>query len=147
MGRWPGAGRCWKWPELRVEAGAYIVAGAWLLLLGWRWTAALIGAAVIHEAGHLIALWACGVRVSRITVGPSGAKIETGPMEPGQELFCALAGPAAGLMVCLFWRFAPRLALCALVQSAFNLLPIYPVDGGRALRAGITGFKMQNRGP
>ena len=56
-------------------------------------------------------------------------------MEPLQELFCALAGPAAGAAVILLWRIFPEAAAAAAVQTAFNLLPVYPLDGGRAVQA------------
>ena len=51
-----------------------------------------------------------------------------------QEFFCALTGPLGGLCLLPFLRWIPRIAICAGVQSLYNLLPVYPLDGGRALR-------------
>lgn len=112
-----------------------MLAALWLLLIPLKWVLGAVLAAAVHELGHLAAVRACGGRVHAIEIGPTGARIETGPMEPGAELLCALAGPVAGGLVCLAWRWVPEAAVMALFQTAFNLLPIFPLDGGRAWRA------------
>ena len=52
-------------------------------------------------------------------------------MPPGRELLCALAGPAGSLLLAMLP--VPKLALCALIQGMFNLLPLEGLDGGRIL--------------
>lgn len=69
-------------------------------------------------------------------------QIHTGDMSPAEAVICALSGPLGGLLLTLTIGYLPRLALCALVQSIFNLLPFYPLDGGRALRAMLTNRKI-----
>ena len=105
-----------------------------LLLIPLHWLAAWIAAACIHELCHLIAIWLCGVPVQRIIIGFSGARIHTGPMTGKQEFFCALAGPFGAMLTIMYARQIPVTALFCCAQSLYNLLPIYPLDGGRALR-------------
>jgi Zn-dependent protease len=57
--------------------------------------------------------------------------METTPLTPIQEAFCALAGPMGSFLVLLMSEVLPEAALCGLFQGAYNLLPIYPLDGGR----------------
>ena len=120
--------------RLRVTGRAMILLALWVLVIPLKWVTGAIFAAAVHELGHLIALWMCGVPVAGMEIDAGGAQLRTGSMEPGEELICALAGPMAGGLVCLFWRWMPEAALCALAQTAFNLVPVYPLDGGRALR-------------
>ena len=51
------------------------------------------------------------------------------PMGRGAELLCTLAGPVAGGLTVLLWRWYPELAVAGLVQTVFNLLPVPPLDG------------------
>lgn len=121
--------------KLSVEPGAYLLLALYLLLLPFPWVGAMLLAGAVHEFGHCLALCYFGAPIGRIRIGPFGAKIETVPMEGCMVFFCALAGPLSGLMLCLFWRWLPRTAFLALCHSIFNLLPIYPLDGGRAIQA------------
>lgn len=122
--------------EFQVTGRAYLLLALWILVVPIRWAAAALTAACVHELGHLAALRLWGVKVFEIEIDIFGAKIETAPMDNGQELACALAGPLAGLTLCALWKWLPSLSIWALTQSVFNLLPIYPLDGGRAWRAG-----------
>lgn len=122
--------------EISIDGRAYIMLVLYLLLMPFQWVAAMILAGTVHEMGHCIALYLLGEPILHIGIGPFGAKIETMPMNEGKTLLCALAGPLSGLILCLFWRWIPKTAFLALAQSIFNLLPVYPMDGGRALRAG-----------
>lgn len=104
--------------------------------MGWFFP--FCAAAVFHELGHLAALLACRVPIRRLRLRLSGAALETGPMSYRQELLCALAGPAANLLLLPFGRYWPRLATLSLLLALFNLLPFPPLDGGRALRAALS---------
>ena len=106
-----------------------------MMLFPLRFLAGVLLAAVIHECGHLLAIALSGGKVQRIELHAGGARIVTEPMGEKRVLLCALAGPAAGLLTVLAWRCFPELAAAGLFQSAFNLLPIYPLDGGQAAQA------------
>ena len=119
---------------VRIEAGFWIVLGLMMLLFPVRFLLGVLLAALLHEAGHILALRLTGGRLLSVQLHVFGVRIEAAPMEPGRAAICALAGPAAGALVMLAWRWFPELALAGLLQTAFNLLPIYPLDGWQAVR-------------
>ena len=120
--------------RVEVDSGFFLVLALMLLLFPLGLVAGIVLAALIHECGHLIAVRLTGGSVLTIRLHAGGARIETAPMPPGKAAVCALAGPAAGALTIFVWRFFPELALAGLVQTVFNLLPIYPLDGGRVVR-------------
>lgn len=119
--------------NLRISGSFFILAALMLLVLPLKWLLAAALAAAVHEGAHYLALKLCRCKVLSLQVGTGGAVIETDCISRGKELFCALAGPVGGLTLLLFAKWLPRTAVCALVQSAYNLLPLFPLDGGRAL--------------
>ncbi len=120
--------------NLRISGSFFILAALMLLILPLKWLIAAALAAAVHEGAHYLALKLCRCHVLSLQVGTGGAVIKTDCISRGKELFCALAGPIGGLTLLLFAKWLPRTAVCALIQSAYNLLPLFPLDGGRAMR-------------
>ncbi len=120
--------------RVAVSAGAFIGLALLLLILPLQWLVAAAVAALWHELCHMAAVRLCGGNIRSFRVGGSGAVMVAEPMSRGRELLCVLAGPSGGLLLLLVSNWFPRLALCAGFHSLYNLLPLYPLDGGRALR-------------
>ena len=119
----------------RIEFGFCIFLACALLLVPFRLVIAWLLAITIHESFHYLAMIFMGVKVNGFKLTSRGVKLYTAPMEEYQECICALAGPLGGFLLLLLKRWMPCAALCGFVQSCFNLLPIYPLDGGRAIRS------------
>ena len=106
-------------------------------------TLCVIGAAALHEAGHLLACLLLHVPIRSFHPAPGGARICYDPCAvsyPAEALIAA-AGPAAGLLgaaacipgVC--GRQRALFGMCSLSLSLFNLLPVRGLDGGVLLAA------------
>lgn len=113
--------------------------GALLLLcIPLRWLLAAAVSILVHEFGHWCVLRLCGYHVKQWQIGACGMRLMTGPLTPVKECLCALAGPLCGMMLVFAAPVWPNLAVCALVHSMFNLLPITGQDGYRIVLSFLT---------
>ena len=142
----------WIWVASYISEGA---AAAWS---GLVFMLSLFLCVLAHEFGHIFTARAFGVATPDVTLLPIGgvARLERIPEDPRQELLIAVAGPAvnvviAAVLLVLFGAqpetanlavidstrisLADRLVSVNLFLALFNMIPAFPMDGGRVLRA------------
>jgi len=126
--------------KIIVKPDAYFFCALVLLLLPLQWIPAILLSSAIHELFHYVALRLCGEQVYALTIGAGGAVMDTTGLSNRKGIICTLAGPASCMFVLLFYRWFPRTCLCSVIHSLYNLLPVFPLDGGRAMRCLAQGL-------
>ena len=117
---------------------------------------AVFACVVLHEFGHALAARRYGITTPHITLLPIGglARLSRMPEKPWEQVFIAIAGPLVNLAIAAVLlvlgadlsldpqrivtygqAFISQLAMINLYLFAFNLIPAFPMDGGRILRA------------
>jgi Zn-dependent protease len=135
-----------------------LLPGVWEI--GLLTMAAVFGCVLLHELGHALMARRFGIGTQDITLYPIGgvARLERMPRAPGAELLIALAGPAVNFAIVAalmtlgmlgldgvsispeLGLFVDQLLLINLGLGLFNLIPAFPMDGGRILRALLSGL-------
>lgn len=95
----------------------------------------IVCAMALHELAHAAAMLACGGRIRRLTLRFADLYLEAAGLGYRQEFFAALAGPLANLACGAAFRVRwPAFAAYSLILGLYNLLPVWPLDGGRMIR-------------
>jgi Zn-dependent protease len=140
-----------------IAASAWVQGGSGAALDSTLFILLIFLCVVLHEFGHITAARRYGIQSPEVTLLPIGgvASMQRLPKDPRQELVVALAGPAVNLVIGLALALAagslrlgllaeiddPRLSLIGRLAAAniflavFNLIPAFPMDGGRVLHA------------
>jgi stage IV sporulation protein FB len=120
---------------------------------------AIFTCVVLHEFGHILTARRFGISAPEVTLLPIGgvANVDRTPDQPYQELLIAVAGPAVNVVIATVLFFAAdavaplnlaevdnphvslvqRLAVVNVFLALFNMIPAFPMDGGRVLRAAL----------
>jgi Zn-dependent protease/CBS domain-containing protein len=138
-----------------TSSGVALVDTAWSLLF----ILTLFLCVILHEFGHALTAKRYGINTKDIILLPIGglARLERLPDDPKQELWVALAGPLVNVLIFLLLTFVLAftgfesqalenlrldggtfllyLTSANLILALFNLVPAFPMDGGRVLRA------------
>jgi len=136
----------------------YQIAGFSGAVQGVLFILALFGCVLLHEFGHALAAREFGIKTPDITLLPIGgvARLSRIPDKPWQELVVAIAGPVVNVVIAAVLIFVihgtteilqvdrlenPRIELLGKLASInvmlvlFNMIPAFPMDGGRVLRS------------
>ena len=137
-------------PKIKVlstSATMLVSIAAYSLIWGWSFAAGFVILLLVHEMGHVIQLRREGIEASAPMFIPFlGAFVAAKSLgdDAGAEARVGLAGPVLGSLACLvpvaIWQatgneFWQALAFVGFFLNLFNLLPVLPLDGGRAMAA------------
>jgi Zn-dependent protease len=137
-------------PKLKIlstSASMLVSVGAYALIWGWKFGAGFVVLLFVHEMGHVVQLRREGIQASAPMFIPFlGAFVgmKELPKDAAAEARVGLAGPVLGSLACLvpvaIWlatgsELFQALAFVGFFLNLFNLLPVLPLDGGRAMAA------------
>lgn len=150
---WSLATGYFPWVVPNLETATYW----WMGVVG---AIGLFASIVVHEFAHALVARRYDLPIAGITLFVFGgiAEMEEEPQTPGAEFWMAIAGPIASLLIAAFFygllslgpqdamstplgAVAAYLALINLIIAVFNMIPAFPLDGGRVLRAALWWWK------
>lgn len=127
----------WCFVNRRIEITfGFCAVLCFLLWLDAKMTIWFLVCILVHELGHWTALRLCKVKVTGFRLCLTGAVLETAWLSYEKEMLCSIAGPIfSAILGGMLLRRLPRVGVLSFGLAAVNLLPLYPMDGGRLLTA------------
>ncbi len=119
---------------------AFVGLAVGILAIPLRFIISWLVAAAVHELFHLFALYLVREPVYAVEIDVFGAGIKTGPLQPWKECICAVSGPIGSFLLLFVSRLFPLISLCGCLQGICNMIPLYQMDGGRAVRCFLALF-------
>ena len=126
--------------SLEVRPGAVVLLAGLYFLLPLRWCVRLALTVTAHELGHVAALILCGAEVCGLRMEGCGLVLRCTPPEGALRTVAAALAAGAGLFCILRGLGYTACAELSLLFSCVNLLPVLPLDGGRALYAALSAL-------
>ena len=133
-----------------VKAVKVVLAGmalaGWSILFSWQFALVLVGVIVFHEYGHLRAMQKCGMKTKGIYLIPFVGGVAVGERAEScwHEVYISMMGPVFGLLMSVAFyilflitgsHFLGLVASVSALVNLFNLLPVYPLDGGHVVKS------------
>lgn len=120
--------------HMQVDGRLCVLLSLMLILLPLPWVLAAALAAAFHELCHAVTILLLHGSIYALQIDAGGIRMETSSMTPIRETIAAMAGPLGSAALMFFAPWLPRTAVCGAVHCVFNLLPFFPLDGGRILQ-------------
>lgn len=120
--------------QVYVKEHTYIYFAVLLFFVPVSWLFAWLVAVSFHELCHWLSVRLFGGTVYSLTIGITGANMVCETLSNGKQLLSVLSGPLGGFLLVFTANWFPRIAICSWILSVYNLLPLLPLDGGRALQ-------------
>ena len=123
--------------QLQIDGSFFILLVLMLMLLPIQWVAAVFTSIMIHECFHALMIYILQGRIFAFRLGIQGIQMETDYLPPARELIAAIAGPLGSASLIALAPWFPRTAICGFIHFVYNMIPLYPLDGGRIMKNGL----------
>ncbi len=127
-------------PKIKISLSTPICLAAFTVIYGIKYISSILAAVILHEFGHIAAIYLLRGKISEITLRPFGAVIKRSENNTSYfaDFMIALAGPLANIisfLICLSVGILGTFAYSSIILALVNLIPAKPLDGYCAARS------------